>query len=199
MRSRGVTAAAWRSALGGAAAAALLSSGVALAAPLEKDACNALQAEQTSLVAKGLREDMAKGAEWGKASLDSSRLALVARLIEVDEQILFRCAVRPSEEAARQAAAAKQEEAAKPASGSQAPQSGSDIKKGKKAAKPKRPAKQKQARQPAADAASETDADAGKPTPKRKRAAAKPKVNDAYVPPPGAPQSVLTPPDEAAQ
>lgn len=74
-----------------AAAASLASSGSALAAPLEKLACDALKAEHGSLLAAGVKTDMAKGADWGKANLPRERLTEIARLMSVEEDLSFRC------------------------------------------------------------------------------------------------------------
>ena len=65
---------------------------IGTAAPLAKEACDALKSEQVSLTSSGLRADLARGAAWGKVNLAADRIKKVERLIEVDEQILFRCA-----------------------------------------------------------------------------------------------------------
>ncbi len=66
-------------------------SGGARAAPLDEAACSAAKTERDGLVAKGLDADIARGAEWGKANLPPDRLKEVARLIELNEQLTFRC------------------------------------------------------------------------------------------------------------
>jgi hypothetical protein len=63
----------------------------ALAAPLDEEACKGVKAEREGLLAKGLEADIAKGAEWGKSNLSPDRLKEVARLIELNEQLTFRC------------------------------------------------------------------------------------------------------------
>jgi hypothetical protein len=63
----------------------------ALAAPLDKDACAGLKTEHGALVAKGLEADMAKGPEWAKANLPPDRLNEIGRLIDLNEQLAFRC------------------------------------------------------------------------------------------------------------
>jgi hypothetical protein len=61
------------------------------AAPLDKETCAKLEAEQTQLVGAGTRADMVRGAEWAKTNLPPQRLERIARLIEIDVQIAFRC------------------------------------------------------------------------------------------------------------
>lgn len=65
--------------------------GLALARPMEDSACTALKAELATLNDQGVRREMEKGPEWAKANLSQEKLAKIARLIEVDEGILFRC------------------------------------------------------------------------------------------------------------
>jgi hypothetical protein len=65
--------------------------GLARAAPLDEAACNGIKTERDGLVAKGLEADLAKGAEWGKVNLPPDRLNEIARLIELNEQLTFRC------------------------------------------------------------------------------------------------------------
>jgi len=65
--------------------------GLAIAKPLDEEACTALKAELAKLNELGVRTDMEKGADWAKANLTEERLARIARLIEVDEGISFRC------------------------------------------------------------------------------------------------------------
>ena len=74
-----------------ALAAVLTVSGPALAEPLGKEACEGLVAEQQVLIAAGVKDDFAKGADWGKANLKSVRLAEVSRYLDVEEQLSFRC------------------------------------------------------------------------------------------------------------
>jgi hypothetical protein len=77
-------------------AAALLVPTLALrAAPLDKDDCAKLKVEQSQLEQAGTRGSMGRGPEWAKANLATEKLEQIRRLIEVDEQILFRCQGRP--------------------------------------------------------------------------------------------------------
>lgn len=68
-----------------------LSGTPAAAVGLSEEACKDLKTEQSKLVDAGARKDMEKGPEWAKANLSPERLASVARLIEVEEGISFRC------------------------------------------------------------------------------------------------------------
>ena len=63
----------------------------ALAASLDQPTCDTLKMERAALVAAGIETDMTRGPEWGKTNLPPDRLKLVARMIEVDEQLSFRC------------------------------------------------------------------------------------------------------------
>jgi hypothetical protein len=146
-----------------AALAALVLAGLgrAAAAPLDEAACAALRAARDSLVANGVQSDMARGPEWGKANLAPDRLKEVARLIEVDEQIAFRCPRPKAVAQPKEKAPAKKGTAGAPAG---APKSEASEAAGSDGA--------------AAKAASETV------NPTRKKDAAKARAQDAYVPPP---------------
>ena len=73
----------------------LLQAPAARAAQLDKDGCAKLKTEQGQLEHAGTRGSMAKGPEWAKANLAPDKLDQIRRLIEVDEQLLFRCHGRP--------------------------------------------------------------------------------------------------------
>jgi hypothetical protein len=75
--------------------AVLLQGAGAQAATLDKDTCGRLEAEQATLEKTGVRATLAKGAAWAKDNLPLDKLQQVRRLIEVDEQILFRCQGKP--------------------------------------------------------------------------------------------------------
>ena len=62
---------------------------------IDKDECAKLKTEQTQLEQAGVRGTMVKGAEWAKANLPADKLEQIKRLIELDEQLLFRCGGRP--------------------------------------------------------------------------------------------------------
>jgi hypothetical protein len=61
------------------------------AAPLRDAACKNLDAQQRILETQGLKEEVAKGPDWAKANLSTSRLALIKHYIYVKEQVAFRC------------------------------------------------------------------------------------------------------------
>lgn len=67
--------------------------GAAVADQLAKEACDALKAEFATLDASGLKDEMEKGPDWAKANMAPDRLKQVARYIELEEQISFRCRV----------------------------------------------------------------------------------------------------------
>lgn len=199
------------------------------AAPLPKEACETLRTERGALEGQGARSDMAKGAAWAKTNLSAERMRTIQRLIELDEQVLFRCdGARAA--AAAQAEADRDDDAPKKASTPKAtPNSGAA--KPAASAKPATPEKRAAARKSASsDGDDETDdtraafqpnaatvpvvksrsggasGSASGAQPKAdakpvkgddapvKRAAVKPKGNDAYRPPDGVPQSTLKPP-----
>lgn len=74
-------------------AAALVAHALAAAhaAPLDKDECAKLKGEQALLEQGGVRGSMGRGPEWAKANLSADKLEQVRRIIEIDEQLLFRC------------------------------------------------------------------------------------------------------------
>ena len=70
------------------------------AARLDKSACNVLNAELAGMVATGVRADMEQGPEWAKANLPREKLRNIYRLIELEEQLEFRCGLSHSRVAA---------------------------------------------------------------------------------------------------
>lgn len=76
----------------------LLAAGVdcALADKLDKTACKQLKNELSYVLAAGAREDMAQGPDWAKANLTRERLQKIKKLIELEEQLEFRCNVKRS-------------------------------------------------------------------------------------------------------
>jgi hypothetical protein len=76
-------------------AALLLQAPATRAAQLDKDSCAKLKTEQAQLEQVGTRGSIGKGPDWGKANLAPEKLEQIRRLIEVDEQLLFRCGGRP--------------------------------------------------------------------------------------------------------
>jgi len=160
------------------------------AAPLDKDECTKLKTEQSQLEQAGTRGGMGRGPEWAKANLAPEKLQQIRRLIEVDEQILFRCQGRPLvnlRETDPQLPAEGKEASKRPvAKAAKTPDAEKAQKKApaavKKAATPpvdatKAPVAKKAAPIPPAPSAKEGEA--------AKAAKAKPKakVDDAYRPP----------------
>ncbi|HKZ96686.1 MAG TPA: hypothetical protein VJ045_06865 [Hyphomicrobiaceae bacterium] len=165
-----------------AAAILFASSGVlsvALAAPLEPAACDGLKRERDTLLTQGVKTDMERGPEWAKANLDPGRLKLVEHLIEVEEQLAFRCQrLRITTGKAR---GKKKGAATEPGAEGNAEPASSSAKTGSEPASS--PAK--------------TGSEPAAPRPaKKKRAASKSKASDAFVPPPA---NVGTAPEAAAQ
>ncbi len=69
----------------------LLSAPPARTAPLDKEGCAKLRTEEAQLVQAGTRTSMSKGPEWAKTNLAPDKLEQIRRLLEVDEQLQFRC------------------------------------------------------------------------------------------------------------
>jgi len=128
------------------------------ALPMAPEACDQAKAEQTSLETSGVARDMAQGPEWARANLSVDRLQRVARWIELQEQILFRCP-RPAPPPAPATAAA-------PTPGAKPEKSKLDQK-----------TKQKPARLSETGDAGETPPKPAKPKPPSIK---KPKADDAY-------------------
>ena len=76
-------------------AALLLQVPAARTAPLDKDGCAKLKVEQGQLEHAGTRGNMGKGPQWAKTNLEPDKLDQIRRLLEVDEQLLFRCHGKP--------------------------------------------------------------------------------------------------------
>lgn len=68
--------------------------GPTLALPLPAETCRGLEEESSRLEQQGVRDDLVKGAAWGRANLSREGLERVRRLIELDEQLAFRCVGR---------------------------------------------------------------------------------------------------------
>ncbi len=65
-----------------------------LAAKLDRSACNLLNAELAGIVASGTRDDMERGPQWAVANLPPLKLRNIRRLIELEEQLEFRCGMK---------------------------------------------------------------------------------------------------------
>ncbi len=90
----------------GCVAAFALVSGTANAAPLDAAACDAATVEQSQL--SDVPAIIERGAEWAKTNAPPQTLQRVARWIELQEQLSFRCGRgRVTAEAQRAAAAAE--------------------------------------------------------------------------------------------
>jgi hypothetical protein len=184
---------------------------VAIAATLDQEACVRLKTELLQLELAGTRTSMAKGPDWAKANLGADKLQQIKRLLEVEEQILFRCQGKPlvvlpegvdAEAAPAPAERGKDGAAAKPATESkgQSKDPQPAAKAPAKAAAPAAAAKAAGAPAKAppgkaaapAKAATEPAATAAPPKPKPKpkpnpMPMPKPKVDDAYRPAPTEP------------
>ncbi len=68
------------------------SSGV-WAAPLDKKTCNGLNEELSGMLGAGVGADMERGPEWAKANLGEEKLKDIRHLIELEEQLEFRCGI----------------------------------------------------------------------------------------------------------
>lgn len=69
----------------------LMTGAAAPAAPLDEDTCAMLRNERLHLELAGVRNSMANGPQWALANLPAVRLNDIKRLIELDEQVTFRC------------------------------------------------------------------------------------------------------------
>lgn len=161
--------------------AALLTFGDARAEPLDEAACKQLKDEQTKLIGQGLRTDMERGPEWAKANLPAAKLDQIKHLIEIEEQLSFRCpiAAKPAPQQAKIGAESETD--------SKAVTPAEAAAKAKKKAKAK-PKKQPEQQQDFFDGFAlpdfgDTPVEA-KPEQKVKKKVKKAPVNDAYVPPP---------------
>ena len=66
----------------------------AFAAKLDNVACAALTDERNAITATGVKAEMDRGPEWAKANMPPERLQSALRLLEVEDQLEFRCARR---------------------------------------------------------------------------------------------------------
>lgn len=169
------------------------------AAPLDAEQCAKLKTELAELEQAGVRASMAKGPAWGKANLAPDKLDKVRRLVEVDEQLLFRCQGKPlvllpaETELELTEGTAGKEDANEPV------KAGTDKKKVAPAKADKGEAKQAKPDAAAKKAATAAKMPSGKETgsakhekqkpavPKTAKVKPKQRVNDAYQPPPGDP------------
>jgi hypothetical protein len=191
-------------------ALALVPLGEATAERLDKEACEALKAEQARLVEGGAKADMERGPEWGKANLAPDRLKRIERLLEVEEGLAFRCPQprpAPVEVEARSAPAApasrktEEADAAKSADAEKRPpvkRKAVEPAEGGAAARSKRAAAGKEAASGGSAKAEDTAPPATPVKPAAKRKTQKPVANDAYSPPPGTGSTLKIPGDAEA-
>lgn len=187
-------------ALLGVLAFALLDTGIR-AEPLDAATCGQLKGEQVRMEQTGVRGNMEKGPMWAKSNLAADKLDQIRRLMDLDEQLLFRCSSRnlvelppdadadpapaKADEEGKDAASSKTDAAPaaqkKPATAKAAPAEQAKT----PAAKPKPKEAAKTAPAPPKAPAKDTGA-----APASDKAAAavkakpKPKADDAYKPPP---------------
>lgn len=162
--------------------------GGAVAERLDKQACDGLREEQARLVASGTRRDMENGPEWAKVHLGESQLARIAKLMGVDEQLIFRCeTLRPQRSAATDETAPptprrKVKSAHKPAPDGAQPAKSHKAKAAAAHDSSEGAKHAAKAHKPARTADTGTQADGAGERAGTKPAAARTKPNDAYVP-----------------
>ena len=66
----------------------------AAARPLEDARCTEIQAERDKLVAGGVRAQMTRGPAWARDNLPREAVDRIAQLIDLDEQLMFRCPLK---------------------------------------------------------------------------------------------------------
>jgi hypothetical protein len=173
-----------------ALAAVLLLLPAARSSPLGKDGCAQLKVEQGDLERAGTRASMSRGPQWAKTNLEPAKLEQIKRLLEIDEQLLFRCGGRPlvnlpqdpdPDPAARepgakapQAAKAQKKEAAKKAAAAPDQSAKEPVKKAPAAKSAPTPPKAAAKAEPSADKKADKENDAQK-TAAAKKAKAKAK------------------------
>ena len=78
---------------------------MAFATKLDKAACAELSTELSAITGTGIKSEMERGPEWAKANMPPERLQSVRRLLELEDQLEFRCGVRGKGKPAEQTAA----------------------------------------------------------------------------------------------
>ena len=73
------------------AAAAFCFADLARAEALGEADCKALVEQHSALIDAEIESDLEQGPEWAKANLAAERLEKLARLIDLEEQLSFRC------------------------------------------------------------------------------------------------------------
>ena len=77
---------------------------MAFATKLDKAACAELSTELSALTGTGIKAEMDRGPEWAKANMPPERLQSARRLLELEDQLEFRCGVRSKGKPAEQTA-----------------------------------------------------------------------------------------------
>jgi hypothetical protein len=72
-------------------AAGLLAGAVAIAEPLDKEACANLQIERKKLLTRDMQAALDQGPDWVKDHLNDEAIGRVRHFLSVEEQIQFRC------------------------------------------------------------------------------------------------------------
>jgi hypothetical protein len=72
-------------------AAGLLAGAVAIAEPLDKEACANLQIERKKLLTRDMQAALDQGPDWVKDHLNDEAIGRVRHFLNVEEQIQFRC------------------------------------------------------------------------------------------------------------
>jgi hypothetical protein len=72
-------------------AAGILAGAVAIAEPLDKEACANLQIERKKLLTRDMQAALDQGPDWVKDHLNDEAIGRVRRFLSVEEQIQFRC------------------------------------------------------------------------------------------------------------
>ena len=77
---------------------------MAFATKLDKAACADLTTEFNAITGTGIKAEMERGPEWAKANMPPERLQSARRLIELEDQLEFRCGGRGKGKPAEQTA-----------------------------------------------------------------------------------------------
>lgn len=170
---------------------------------LDPAACDALRGEQAGLVAAGVRRDMERGPEWARANLGRDRLQQIAKLMSVEEQLIFRCTtlhpkpahatdtaspsqpkVRTKQVTAADGDVAAEAKPKKKKAATVESKDGQSDEAPKPARKKSKPAAEStEAPPPATGTATAATADGGDASKPRKTARKATKADDAFVPP----------------
>lgn len=172
------------------------------AEPLDAATCGQLRGEQVRMEQSGVRASMEKGPQWAKANLGTDKLDQIRRLMDLDEQLIFRCGSRnlvelpPDADADPPPAKADEEgkDTASPGKADGPAAAKADKKAPAEAAKPPAAKPKTKEATKAPPPTAKTPAvtkDAGSAPEKAAPAKAKPKpkVDDAYKPPPSNPNA----------